>query len=118
KNEEIIGQDMLDYTSPGADAHLKITKALDIQVDGKAEEVSREEGAIKDRNGNNVYDLVTVRGEIEIRNMKSEKVQLKLTKQIEGEVASTNPQAETIKLPTGINQINATSIMTWRPEVD
>src|SRR5438552_3948329 len=41
KDAEIMGQDMMNYTSVGSDATVKMTKALDVRAEDAEEETTR-----------------------------------------------------------------------------
>lgn len=112
---DIVGQGMLNYTPANADAELQINKSLDIRVEATEEELTRERGAIKYFNSEQpLYDLVTLKGVIEIRNDKTKEVKLRIRKQITGEIleASTADVAKTAK---GLKAVNPNATLTWNP---
>lgn len=117
QNGEMLGTDELKYTTPGTKAYLKISKALDVAADVREEEVSRERGAIKDRFNNATHDLVTVKGTMELINYKGLEIQMKISKQIEGEVVSAEGSERTFKTAKRLNQVNPTSVIEWRPKL-
>lgn len=118
KNGEIIGQDTLNYTSTGAEALVKITKALDIRAESSEEEVSRERGALRIPNTSLVYDLVTLKGTLEIKNRKSESVKIKVTKDLTGELISSDNEAKATKTAKGLRDVNPRLTLVWQRSVD
>lgn len=117
KDGEILGQDTMAYTSPGAEALVKITKALDIRAERKSEEVARERAAIKDNNGNPIWDLATVKETFLVSNRKTVAVKLRVTRTIRGDSVSTDPAAKDVKTAQGLNEINPTHLLEWNVEV-
>jgi len=130
KDGQILGQDMLSYTPAGAEAEVKITKALDIRVEKSEEEMKREPGAVKEKYvvGSNsrgeptyaerpLYDRLFVKGTLVIRNQKKEAVTIKVAKTLTGEVVQVSNSANVIKLAKGIRDINPTSQITWQIDV-
>lgn len=114
---EILGQDQLNYTSPNQEAFVKITKALDIRADLDEEEIARERGAIKVDNYPR-YDLVTVKGTIEIRNRKPQAVTMRIAKLIVGEVVSATNDGKITKTTKGLADVNVNSRVAWTPKVE
>ncbi len=113
ENGETLGQDTLKYGSVGAEAWVKITKALDIQAQHKEEELERVRGAIKNVNNSNLFDQVTVKGTVELVNTKSKVVQMKVKHSIYGEVTDNVDKAEVTKTAAGLRSVNMTSRLTW-----
>ncbi len=117
RSGQVVGQDLLKYTSAGAKTQIKITKALDVVAGVTEEEVGREAGVIKDQNGYPLYDLVEIQGTLEIQNRKAYAVEMKISKQLEGEV-TLPAEAKVTKLPKLLNQMNPTSQLSWTPKVE
>jgi len=115
KDGQMMGQDSLSYTAPGMKTAVKISKALDIATDASEEEISRERGALKDREGEPTHDLVTVRGRVELQNFKDSDVQMRITKEVLGEVDSAIGSERVLKTAKRLNQVNANSMIEWRP---
>ena len=114
---ELIGQSMMNYCMADGDCDLKINKALDVRPDANEEEVERERGAIKDRYNNPRFDLVTVKGTLQVLNGRKDKVQMTITKNLTGEVISKTGDATLTKTTRGLRQVNTTSRLVWKPEV-
>jgi hypothetical protein len=131
KKGQILGQDMMVYTPAGAEAEVRITKALDIRVEKTEEEAKREPGVIKekiylglDREGKrmyedkDLYDRLHIKGTLVIRNQKPEKVTMKVAKNLTGEVANATHEGKIVKLAKGIRDVNPTSLITWQVDVE
>ncbi len=116
KDGQIIGQDMLRYTSAGADAQLRITKSLDVHAARSEEEVSRIKQAIN-VSGIGNFDLVTLKGTLEVENRKPDAVKLKIKKEITGEVISTEGSPKITKTAKGLRQMNPRSLLEWTLDV-
>jgi hypothetical protein len=118
KNNEILGQDMMTYTSRGAETLLKITKALDIRGDKKLEEVARERAALKDIHGNPTYDLVTVKETFELSNRKAEKVKVRVKRYLRGETVSSTGNPKVEKTAKGLLEVNPVLKVEWNSEIE
>ena len=114
---ELIGQTMMNYCMADGDCDVKINKALDVRVDANEEEVERERAAIKDRYNNPRFDLVTVKGKLEVLNGRKDKVQMTITKNLTGEVTSNTGSPVVTKTTRGLRQVNTTSKIVWKPEI-
>ncbi len=116
KDGQILGQGLLDYTPAGGKGILKITKAMDVSPDANEEEVSRDRGTLKNLNGY-AYDLVTVRGTLVIKSSKFEAINMKITKQLTGEVVSADNEGKVVKTAKGLRDVNPHSRIEWTPSV-
>lgn len=114
---QMLGMDEVKYTTPGTKAYVKIAKGLDVAAETREEEVDRERGVLKDRYGNISHDRVTVKGVLEITNYKGIDVEMKISKQIEGEVLKAEGSANLFKSAARLNQVNPTTLIEWRPTV-
>ena len=112
KDGELLGQDMMMYTSPEADATVRITKALDVRVDDDEEEVERKREELKIRSG--YYDLVTLKGTVQIANRKSEAVTLEITKTLTGEVKQADATPRITSLAKGLRAVNPRQKLAWK----
>ncbi len=114
---ELIGQTMMNYIPAGGEVSLRINKALDVRPEANEEEVSRERAAIRDQYNNPRWDLVTVKGTLEITNSRKEEVQLNLVKQFTGELLKADGEPAVVKTTKGLRQMNSTGKLTWKPKV-
>lgn len=113
RDGQLMGQDTLMYTSTGADFLVKMSKALDIRVDGTEQELTRERGALRMPNSGNVYDLVSLQGTVAIKNYKNQPVTMRLTKTVTGEVTEAEANPVTTKTAKGLREVNPTSRLVW-----
>ena len=113
KNDEILGQDESRYTAVGADALIKITKALDVRADQSEEEEARERGALKMYSATPTHDLVTVKGTLEMQNRKGEAIKVKVTKDITGEVVGSTGDPKLAKTTKGLRDVNTHARLEW-----
>ena len=114
---QLIGQAMTTYVPNGADAELRISKALDISPEQAEEEVARERGAIKNQNGYPIFDLVTVKGTLVVKNRKSEKVKVAIKKRFTGEFIDSDHPTKLAKSVKGIRDANPTGTINWTEEI-
>lgn len=118
KEGEILGQDMINYTSAGSDVSLKITKALDLQTEAVEEEIQRTRKTLNwGGNPNYPFDEVTLKGMISIRNGKSSPVSVKVTKYLSGDLTQYQGQPKITKLAKGLRAINPRVQVVWDVEV-
>jgi hypothetical protein len=113
KNGEILGQDVLKYTSAGAEAELRITKALDIRAEASEDEIDRKRQALTIPYRGTVYDLVTIKGTLVIQNTKPEKVDIKVTKELTGELAEADGEPKATKLAKRLTAVNPRQRLEW-----
>jgi hypothetical protein len=118
QNGQILGQDTMPYVSQGAEAEVKITKALDIQTESSEEEVSRVRGAIKAPNNYPLYDQVTLKGTLEATNRKSEAVSLRIRHDFTGELVSADENPDVKKTAQGLKAVNPTGRLSWTKTIE
>jgi hypothetical protein len=115
KDNRILGQDKITFTPSNAPAELKITQAVSVNAEQNEYEVDRQ------RNAGNFYghryDLVTVKGTLQVINYKENPVTLKITKSLDGEVQQADKDPKIQKLANGLRQVNPTSQLIWNLEV-
>ncbi len=108
---KILGQDLINYTSPGGKTTVRITKAVDVSAEQAEYEVTRT------RNAANFYgysyDLVEVRGKLKATNFKDKNITLTITKSLSGEVVKTVPAAKVEQTARGLKKVNPKSLLTW-----
>lgn len=114
---QLVGQSQLNYIAPSGKAEVRIGKALDIAPERLEEETARERGAIKDRSGNPIFDLLTVKGTLVLTNRRKEAAKIRVTKEVVGEIFETSPTAKVTKSPGGLGQQNTTAKAVWTPTV-
>jgi hypothetical protein len=118
KNGELLGQDVMNYVSAGAEAQVKVTKALDIRAEQSAEEVSREKGAIKRNDGYPLFDLVTVKETLQVSNRKADKSKMRISRSLVGEVIKADGSPKVVKTTAGLNDVNVHQSIDWTVVVE
>jgi len=104
-----LAQDTINYTPKGVETNLKITVATDVKTDYHEYEEARQRD-VKIRYDN--YDLVTVRGEIYLKNCKAEDINMEVKKSITGEVVEAG-DGKVKKVAEGITGVNSSSLISW-----
>jgi hypothetical protein len=118
---EIVGQDMLKYASPGQTAELRVTRSLDVSADYSEEEIGRERGFIKGRNGDQeypIYDRVTARGTLSVLNRKSKTIKVRIRKAFTGEWVAGDGNPDVKTTAAGLRQPNPTGSAEWIATVE
>jgi hypothetical protein len=112
KNGEIMGQDSLLYTSVSAETTAKMNKALDVRAEDFEEEIARV--VLEQPIRGSWYDVVTLKGTLSITNSKTENIDLKITKELTGEMISSdgNPKVRTIT--RGLRAVNPRQMLEWQ----
>ncbi|MEJ5170662.1 MAG: hypothetical protein WHU10_06715 [Fimbriimonadales bacterium] len=110
---QILGQDTLRYTGRGAEALVRITKALDVRAQLREEETARERGAIRNSSGSPVFDKVTVKGTLSVKNAKADEIRLRIRKELTGEVEQADGNVRTTKTAKGLRDANPTARLEW-----
>lgn len=116
KNGRILGQDTLFFTPGKASSELKITQAVSVQAEHNEYEVERQRNAATFYNYR--YDLVTVKGELELTNYKDKSIAVKITKNLSGEVLETDDDPTITKLARQLRSVNPQSQIVWTKEVE
>lgn len=114
KDGEILGQDMLLFTNPACEATLRITKALDVVAESAEEETGRERKTIAWGGSTNYpFDEVTLKGTLSMRNLKTVPVNVRIVKELSGQVVSAAGMPETTKLAKGLRAVNPRQRLKW-----
>ena len=113
KKGEVVGQGMMNYTAANTEAELIVSRSLDFRTDTTMELVDRAVGAIKDKKGVAVMDLITYDTELEVENPKEEAVSFQIKMFESGEIVKTEPKAEIDVQKTGIRGQNPMNTLTW-----
>jgi hypothetical protein len=111
KDGEILGQDALKYTSVDADASAKMTKALDVRAEDFEEEIGRQ--VLEQPIRGSWYDVVTLKGTLSIMNRKTEGIDLKITKELTGEIVSAEGDPKTTTITRGLRAVNPRQRLEW-----
>ena len=113
----ILGQDTLEYTPAGGKGTLRITRAMNVVAEQGELEIERKRDALT-MYGHH-YDLVTVRGELSVKNYLGKSVAMEISKTLSGELKESEegsaPKVE--KLEKGLKRMNGVSELTWEIEL-
>jgi hypothetical protein len=111
KDGQFVGQDTCFYTVPGAEASIRINRAMNVQAEQAELEVVRK------RNAENFYglsyDLVKLTGELKVRNRLDKAIDLEITKELSGEVLEKSGEPTDVQTVRGLKQVNPKHQLTW-----
>jgi hypothetical protein len=115
KDGQFVGQDTCFYTAAGAEASIRINRAMNVQADEAEVEVERK------RNAANFYgygyDQVKLTGELKVRNRLDKPVKLEITKELSGEVLDKSDSAQDVQTARSLKQVNPKHVLTWTLEL-
>ncbi len=63
------------------------------------------------------YDLVTLHGDLRVRNRQDKSVNLEITKELSGKVLQSAPTAKDVQTGKGLKQTNPKHVLTWEIEL-
>ena len=111
KDGQFVGQDTCFYTAVGAEASIRINRAMNVHAEEAEVEVERK------RNAANFYgygyDLVKLTGELKIRNRTDKSIDLEISKELSGEVLEKSQAAKDVQTARGLKQVNPKHSLTW-----
>ena len=111
-----ISQDKMTYTPPNGQTFLTLTNASDVEVRHKENEVARQVNAKRYQKVQ--YDLVTVEGEVTVKNHKSSDIRLDIRRTIIGELQRTNPEWLLSQRVNFNSTLNDVTDVCWELELD
>lgn len=113
-----LGQDTMHYVSAGAEATVRVTKALDIRAESIDEERERRTVTVPFGTGQRTLHEVTVEGRITVHNRKERAVTMRVTRRLSGEVLSVDQGGRSTRTMHGLRDINPESTVVWEPTID
>jgi len=105
-----LAQDIINYTPRGTKTNLKLTVATDIKTNRHEYEIERQRDVRLYRYS---YDLVTVKGELYIKNAKTKDVTMEIKKKVTGEVIEVSHDGKIQKVAEGLRGVNYKSFISW-----
>jgi len=105
-----LAQDTINYTPKNAKTNLKLTVATDVKHDRHEFEMDRQRD-VKIYNHN--YDLVTVKGELSIKNHKNKEITMEIKKRLTGEATEVSHKGKIEKIAEGLRGVNQNSSISW-----
>lgn len=114
RGENFIGQDTSNYTPPGDETLINLTKAFSVKV--LCEEKS-ESTKTKINFFTISYTIFTCKGQINITNLKNEEILLQLKRSLTGELKTSSvPPKSNVEKPR-CDIANAQRTITWEVKV-
>jgi Domain of unknown function (DUF4139) len=113
QDEKPLAQDQIKYTSPNADVLVRLSKAIDVSVKSKDEELTRTEKVKKYNKA--FYDKITLKGTVELANYLDKPITLNLKKQLNGEV--TKSDGASVSKSGRYNSLNPYSTIKWEVQL-
>jgi len=96
RDNRVLAQGMMTYTSVGANTDLEITKAVDIQVAKSETETQRIPNAVRWQGDD--YARVDLAGKITLTNYKSQPIELEITRHVLGNVQTADHAGAIVKI--------------------
>jgi hypothetical protein len=96
RDNRVLAQGMMTYTSVGANTDLEITKAVDVQVEKAENETQRTPNAVR-LHGDD-YARVDLAGKISLTNYKAQAIQLEITRHVLGNVQTADHGGVVVKI--------------------
>jgi hypothetical protein len=106
-----LSEDLLKYIPKGGSGEIPVTTAINIAKDQKEKETARE---LKRYNVNRYYDLVTLSGELKLRNFDSKNSEINVAMKITGEPISTSDDADIVMNTDNLKLMERTATVTWQ----
>jgi hypothetical protein len=116
KDGQFVGQDIGYYTAPGAETTIRINRAMNVVAEQTEFEVERKRDA--GRFYGSSYDLVTIRGELKLRNRMDRAAALEVTKELSGEVTASVPPAKDTSVVKGLRRVNTRHTLVWKLDLE
>ncbi|MEI6854077.1 MAG: DUF4139 domain-containing protein [Bacteroidota bacterium] len=110
ENMQPLAQDRLKYTPTGANVSVQLSKAGDVVVKNKEEEVKKEENVKKI--GKTYYNKVTIKGYITVENLQAKKILLTVKKDILANVLETSDSGK-IEKSGRYSSLNPFESVNW-----
>lgn len=103
-------QSMLNYTAINDKSRIRITSVPNVVVRHSESQVGRQENIkIKDRH----YDLLTVEGKIELKNLHTKDLELLISRNVKGDLKQSSSDWKVKKLVSFYNSINTDNQVEW-----
>lgn len=115
-----ISQDRLNYTSINDNSFVKLTEAPDVRIKQAEKAVDRKERVrkISRQESDFYYDLLSVEGQIIVRNYKDKKIDLNIRRPIIGDLKSSNVKWLKAERINTSGSLNKTTDVCWETSVE
>ena len=108
-----LSEDLLKYTPKKGNCEIPVTQAINIAHAETRTEIDRQLKAHTPRNGYYI-DLVTLQGEIKLRNFEKTTVDIVVTTTVPGRPVSATDEGTIRKDPTKLKLTDRQGTITWR----
>ncbi|MGH9901124.1 MAG: hypothetical protein ACRD68_04710, partial [Pyrinomonadaceae bacterium] len=108
-----LGQDILAFTPLGADTIVRVTPATEVVGTHKLEEKARERQTLRESGTTYEYDLVTVEGTVNLRNVKKQPVEVVITRPLVGEATEVSDGGAITREGVNLQSVNPRSVVKW-----
>jgi len=111
-NEQLqpLAQDQIKYTPSGSNCTVQLSKAGDVIIKNKEEEIKKEDGV--KRVGKSVYNRVTIKGTVTVENLQDKKINLNIDKNLIASIIEVSDKGKIIKSGRYSN-LNPNSSIEW-----
>jgi len=106
-----VGQSLMTFTSPGQNVDLKLTVAPDVTAQRNEVEVKREINAL--RTWNREWNRVTLNGQIELTNSRSEPARVIVRRRLVGAFTEVSEGGVQSVVATSAYSVNPLSEVEW-----
>ncbi len=114
-NDRALSEDLLKYTPKGGSGEIPVTTAINIAKEQREKETAR---ALKSYNiVNSYYDLVTLEGELKLRNYDKKDVEITIAMKIMGEIISTSDDADIVLNTDNLKLMERTATAVWKVKI-
>ncbi len=111
-NDRALSEDLLKYTPKGGSGEIAVTTAINIAKEQKEKETAR---ALKSYNVyDSYYDLVTLEGELKLRNYDKNNAEVTIALKITGEPVSTSDDADIVLNTDNLKLMERTATAVWK----
>lgn len=110
----ITGQDTLYYTPPGGTSRLNLSRAMDVMAKNTERELDRIRNTWV---AGATWDIVTIEGEIQVANHRSEAITLRITKRLSGAVTDHEPPATIETTTQNLHSVNTRQVLEWEVRI-
>lgn len=112
-----LGQDLMKFTGIGGEEVLRVTPATEVLGSHTLEEKERSQQRIRWSGSEYDFDKVTVEGTIKLRNVKKQPIDLVLTRNVVGQVATASDEGKITKSGLDLQSVNSNSVIKWNIKV-
>lgn len=113
KDANPLGQGSLTFTPVAGEKVVRVSPATEIIGTHKLAETARTTEQRKINGASTTFNVITIQGTIKITNVKTEPVEVVITRNFSGKVTSATDGGKTTKEGLNPNAFNPNSTVTW-----